>query len=117
MLKLFTRTLVVFAWLALALVGVASADVVEDMVFEPMEAEAGEGAELPDIENPVENTLMPTPKVSLQHEIGWTGTVGPALLVASARRALIAPEFLPGISVQRSRSPNLAAPLLPPLRI
>ena len=117
MLKLLTRTLVIFAWLALSLVGVASADVVEDLVFEPIEAGAADSTGVPDIENPVENTLMPTPRVGLQHEIGQTGTVGPALLISGGRFSPIAPEILLRVSLQRSRPPNLSAPFLSPLRI
>jgi hypothetical protein len=117
MLKRVTRTLVVFTWLALALAGIASADVVEDLVFEPMEAETADGAELPDIENPVENTLMPTSKIGLQHHISGTGAIGPALLMSSMRPVPIAQEILPRVSPQRWRPPTLSSALLSPLRI
>ncbi|MEW6245174.1 MAG: hypothetical protein AB1555_00505 [Nitrospirota bacterium] len=107
------------SWLALLLAVTASADVVEDLVFEFPEAEA---AELPfppdDLKGPAENTTVP----SVGSEASHVKTAG------MSQRLVDADDDLTGLSSFKMSScsvapvdgrfkPRSAAPCLPPLRM
>ncbi len=109
----------VLSWLAILLAATASADVVEDLVFEPFEAAAAESS-LPhqNLENPAENATLPSigdhvPDVkTASHGIGFAGSAGglvalPSVLIVS--QLVVAPSH-------RTLRP-ISAGVLPPLRI
>ncbi|MBI5855949.1 MAG: hypothetical protein HZB35_12145 [Nitrospirae bacterium] len=47
-------------WVALALSGVAASDVVEDLLEQASSADVAQAGGLPEVENPVENALIPS---------------------------------------------------------
>ncbi len=114
-----SRFLRALSWLALLLAATASADVVEDLVFEFLEAEA---AELPfppdDLKGPVENTTVPS-----------VGSEAPRAKTAGMSQRLVdADNDLTGlfsfnlsshsvVPVDGRVTPRSSVPCLPPLRV
>lgn len=79
------------SWLAILLSAIASADVVEDLVFEPFEVEAAESS-LPqqDLEDPAENatvrsvgSAVPNVKAA-SHAAGFAGSAGALMALPSS---------------------------------
>jgi len=111
--------LALLSWLAILLVAMASADVVEDLVFEPLEAQAA-GSSVPqqDLENPAENVTLPSigghvPDVKVaSNTVGFAGSLGGSVALLSV---LIVSQWLVFPS---NRALTLSpARVLPPLRI
>ncbi len=109
----------VLSWLAILLAATASADVVEDLVFEPFEAEAA-GSSLPqhDLEDPAENATVPSvgghvPDVKMTgHGFGLAGSAGGLVALSS----VLLFSLLVIDPSDRTLRP-LSAHLLAPLRI
>ncbi|MGH7168311.1 MAG: hypothetical protein ACREII_07220 [Nitrospiraceae bacterium] len=107
------------SWLAILLAATASADVVEDLVFEPFEAEAAESS-LPqqDLEDPAENATVRSvggsvPDVKTTgHGVGFAGSAG-GLMPFPSR--FVFSQLIVANS-DHTVSPSLAG-FLPPLRI
>ena len=113
------NTLIALSWLAILLAATASADVVEDLVFEPFEAEAAESS-LPqqDLEDPAENATLR----SLGGSVPDVKTSGPVVSVVGSAGGL---EALSSMRLPFERlvrtcdyTPlSSSTGLLPPLRI
>lgn len=109
----------VISWLAILLAATASADVVEDLVFEPFETEAAESSPLQqNLEDPAENMTVPSvgghvPDLKTAgHGCGFAGSAGglvalPSILLFS--QLVVAPSDC--------TLPPLSARLVLPLRI
>jgi hypothetical protein len=59
-LRYTTSLRIAFVWVALALSGVAASDVVEDLLEQASSADVAQTGGLPEVENPVENALIPS---------------------------------------------------------
>ena len=113
------NVLFALSWLAIFLAATASADVVEDLVFEPFEAETADSS-LPqqDLEDPAENATVRSvsghvPDVKTAgHGVGFAGSTGGLGALPSV---LLFSELLVGAS-GHTVPPSLAG-FLPPLRI
>lgn len=113
------NSLFALSWLAILLAATASADVVEDLVFEPFETNAAESP-LPqqDLEDPAENATVRSvgghvPGVkTAAYGVGFAGSAG---WLAALPSALLFSQLVVGTS-DHSVSPSLAG-FLPPLRI
>lgn len=109
----------VLSWLAILLAATASADVVEDLVFEPFGAEAAESS-LPqqELEDPAENATMPSvgghvPSVKTAgHGFGFTGSADGLVALPSV---LLFSQLV--VATSYRTLPSSSARLLPPLRI
>ena len=107
------------SWLAILLAATASADVVEDLVFEPFEASAAESPlPQPDLEDPAENaTVRSVGGHGPDVKTAWSG-VG---LAGSAGGLVTLPSVLPFSQLVAGTSdlavPHSLAGFLPPLRI
>lgn len=107
------------SWLAILLAATASADVVEDLVFEPFEANAAESPlPQPDLEDPAENVTVRSvgehvPDVrTAGFGVGFAGSAGGLVALPSA---LLFSQLVVGTS-DHTVPPSLAG-FLPPLRI
>jgi hypothetical protein len=113
------NSLFALSWLAILLAATASADVVEDLVFEPFEANAAESP-LPqqDLEDPAENATVR----SVGGHVPDVKTAGPGVGLAGSAGGLVAlpsallfSQSVVGTS-DHAVPPSLAG-FLPPLRI
>jgi len=110
------NSLFALSWLAILLAATASADVVEDLVFEPFEANAAESP-LP-LEDPAENATVR----SVSGHVPDVKTAGPGVGLAGSAGGLAALPSVPRFSQlvvgtsDHSVPPSLAG-FLPPLRI
>ena len=78
------NSLFALSWLAILLAATASADVVEDLVFEPFEANAAESPlPQPDLEDPAENATVR----SVSGHVPDVKTAGPGVLFTSRKRS------------------------------
>lgn len=109
----------ILSWLAIFLAATASADVVEDLVFEPFEAEAAESSPpRQDIENPAENATVPSvgghvPDVKTAgHGFGFAGSADGIVALSSV---FLVSRLV--VATFNRTLPPLSARLLPPLRI
>ncbi len=106
------------SWLAILLAATASADVVEDLVFEPLEAETAESS-LPqqDVEDPAENMTVPSVgghvpgAKTAGHGFGIVGSDGLEALPS----VLLFSQFV--VAPSNRTLPSLSVRFLPPLRI
>jgi len=106
------------SWLTILLAATASADVVEDLVFEASEAETAESS-LPqqDIEDPGENMTVPSvgghvpDAKTAGHGSGIVGSVGLEALPS----VFLFPQFV--VAPSNRTLPPLSGRFLPPLRI
>jgi len=113
------NSLFALSWLAILLAATASADVVEDLVFEPFEANAAESP-LPqqDLEDPAENVTVRSvgghvPDVKTAGPgVGLAGSAGG---LAALPSALLFSQLVVGTS--HHTVPPSSAGFLPPLRI
>ena len=113
------NSLFALSWLAILLAATASADVVEDLVFEPLEANAAESPlPQPDLEDPAENATVR----SVSGHVPDVKTAGPGVGLAGSAGGLAALPSVPRFSQlvvgtsDHSVPPSLAG-FLPPLRI
>jgi len=106
------------SWLAILLAATASADVVEDLVFEPLEAETAESS-LPqqNVEDPAENMTVPSvgghvpDAKTAGHGFGFVGFGGLEALPS----ALLFSQLV--VAPSNRTLPPLSVRFLPPLRI
>ena len=95
-----------FIWLALALTVVAAADVVEDVVVEAAEAAEVAGDALPEVENPVENVLVPSHGTGLSSAGALSaGVLSPS--VTEPHPVSVVPDLLPAHAPDRAPPPRL----------
>ena len=95
-----------FVWLALTLTVVAAADFVEDLVLEAAEAAEVAGDALPEVENPVENALIPSHGGELTSaEMPAAGSLSPSPVEPHPVWTL--PDLLPAHAPDRAPPPRL----------
>src|SRR5213594_3634747 len=89
------NSLFALSWLAILLAATASADVVEDLVFEPFEANAAESPlPQPDLEDPAENATVP----SVSGHVPDVKTAGPGVGLAGSAGGLAPLPSVPRFS-------------------